>query len=81
MSHLPEDWKGKENIRRALKFGGLTRISVINEAVQLDKGKENDLVLCVCFCFLGPHSWPMEVPRLGVKSELLLRPYPIATAT
>ena len=23
--------------------------------------------------FLGPHSWHMEVPRLGVQSELLLR--------
>ena len=22
------------------------------------------------FCFLGPHLWHMEVPRLGVKSEL-----------
>ena len=24
----------------------------------------------VLFCFLGPHPWPMEVPRLGVESEL-----------
>ena len=23
-----------------------------------------------CFCFLGPHWWHMEVPRLGVQSEL-----------
>ena len=22
------------------------------------------------FVFLGPHLWPMEVPRLGVQSEL-----------
>ena len=28
--------------------------------------------------FLGLHPWPMEVPRLGVKSELQL---PAATAT
>ena len=28
-------------------------------------------------CFLGPHSWHMEVPRLGVKLELQL----LATAT
>ena len=28
------------------------------------------LSLCFCFCFLGPHLWHMEVPRLGVKSEL-----------
>ena len=28
--------------------------------------------LFVCFYFLGPHLWPMEVPRLGVKLELQL---------
>ena len=32
-------------------------------------------VLCVCvfvllFCFLGPHPRHLEVPRLGVQSEL-----------
>ena len=27
------------------------------------------------FCFLGPHSRHMEVPRLGVKSELQLPTY------
>ena len=32
------------------------------------------------FCFLGPHPWHMEVPRLGVKSELLLPTYSTATA-
>ena len=32
-------------------------------------------VLCVCV-FLGPHLWHMEVPRLGVESELQLRPRP-----
>ena len=26
--------------------------------------------LFLFFCFLGPHSWHMEVPRLGVLSEL-----------
>ena len=31
--------------------------------------------------FLGPHLQDMEVPRLGVKSELQLPPYTIATAT
>ena len=28
------------------------------------------------FCFLGPHSQHMEVPRLGVKSELQRWPMP-----
>ena len=26
--------------------------------------------LFVCFCFLWLHPWHMEVPRLGVESEL-----------
>ena len=36
------------------------------------------------FCFLGPHSWRMEVPRLGVEGvewELQLPAYTTATAT
>ena len=28
------------------------------------------------FCFLGPHPWHMEVPRLGVESELSCQPLP-----
>ena len=34
-------------------------------------------LLCFVFCFLGPNLLHMEVPRLGVKSELQL----LATAT
>ena len=33
------------------------------------------------FFFLWPHPRHMEVPRLGVKSELQLLAYPTATAT
>ena len=33
------------------------------------------------FSFLGPYLWHMEVPRLGVKSELQLLVYATATAT
>ena len=33
------------------------------------------------FCFLGPQVQHMEVPRLGVKSELKLLAYTTATAT
>ena len=33
------------------------------------------------FCFLGVHSWHVEVPRLGVESELQLLVYTTATAT
>ena len=32
------------------------------------------------FCFLGLHTWHMEVPRLGVESELQLLAYTTATA-
>ena len=32
------------------------------------------------FVFLGPHLWHMEVPRPGVKSELLVLAYTTATA-
>ena len=32
------------------------------------------------FFFLGPNLWHMEVPRLGVKSELQLLAYTTATA-
>ena len=34
---------------------------------------------CVCVLFLRPHLWHMEIPRLGVKLELLT--YATATAT
>ena len=33
------------------------------------------------FCFLGPHLQHMEVPSLGIESELLLQGYPTAPAT
>ena len=32
------------------------------------------------FCFLGPHPWHMEVPRLGVELELQLLAFATATA-
>ena len=34
-----------------------------------------------CQVFLGPNSWHMEVPRLGVQSELHLPAYATAIAT
>ena len=33
------------------------------------------------YCFLGPHPQHMEVPRLGVESELQLLAYTTASAT
>ena len=37
-------------------------------------------MLHFCLCFLGPHLQHMEVPRLGVKSELQLLACTTATA-
>ena len=38
------------------------------------------LSLSLSLAFLGPHTWHMEVPRLGVKLELQLLTYTTATA-
>ena len=38
-------------------------------------------MLALFFFFLGPNLWHMEVPRLGVQSELQLPAYTTATAT
>ena len=38
-------------------------------------------ILLFFFCFLGPHWWHMEVPRLGVEQELQLPSYATVTAT
>ena len=35
----------------------------------------------IYFVFLGPHLWYMEIPRLGVESELQLLACTTATAT
>ena len=37
-------------------------------------------VFVFVFCFLVPHLWHMEVPRLEVKSELQLLAYTTAIA-
>ena len=36
------------------------------------------LFVCLFVCFLGPHPWHMEVPRLGVQLELQLLAYTTA---
>ena len=39
------------------------------------------LTLCLfSLCFLGPHSWHMEFPRLGVESKLQLPAYTTAVS-
>ena len=44
-------------------------------------GTPRALIYVDFFFFLGPHLWYMEVPRLGVESELLLPASTTATAT
>ena len=43
--------------------------------------QHQDLVCFLSFFFLGPHPWDMEVPRIGVQSELQPLAYARATAT
>ena len=38
------------------------------------------IIIIIIICFLGPYPWHMEVPRLGVESELQLPTYTTATA-
>ena len=38
------------------------------------------IIIIIIICFLGLHPWQMEVPRLGVESELQLPAYSTATA-
>jgi len=37
-----------------------------------------EMFVCLFFAFLGPYLWHIEVPRLGVKSELQLLAYATA---
>ena len=37
-------------------------------------------IFLVFFCFLGPHPWHMEIPRLGIQLELWLPAYTTVTA-
>ena len=41
---------------------------------------KNGTFFFLSFFFLGPHLWHMEIPRLGVKSELQLPVCARATA-
>ena len=46
----------------------------------------NEIVFCfaclfIYIFFLGPHLWHMEIPRVGVESNLQLPSFGTATAT
>ena len=64
--------------RKDAKLNGEAGVTLQNCPFPLDllvQSLEN------CLFFLGPHSRHMEVPRLGVESELQLLAYTTATAT
>ena len=48
--------------------------------VTLRKRRFKRVLFVLFLCFLGPHLQHMEVPGLGVKSELQLLSYTTATA-
>ena len=66
-------------------------VSQFNEPLQskesFSKGKKKssqrfeEAYLFFFFRFLGPHPWHIEVPRLGVESELQVPAEATATAT
>ena len=51
-----------------------------NSGVYIFEELPNFLFIFFIFCFLGLHLWLMEVPGLGVESELHLLAYAAATA-
>ena len=64
-------------------FGGL--ISRTFEGRDFLLGRSLHFLFCfskhfLFFCFLGPHLWHVEVPRLWVEWELQLPAYTTATA-
>ena len=78
-------WEGSEC--KKMDMSVLEISGIIMSRVRFDEFSHQNID-SVCFCFffsflffLGPHPWHMEVPRLGVKSELQLLAYTMATAT
>ena len=78
-------WRGKRNklrLRRRAPEGPLVKVTLSLE-IQYTKGSRTKPpeVFAFFFFFPGLHLRHMEVPRLGVKSELQLPAYATATAT
>ena len=60
MTSLKDDFQTERPLQGPLSPRGVESSSMKNSA---------DFNFC---CFLGPHLWHLEVPRLGVESELQL---------
>ena len=65
-------------ISAALQREHPTLIYFLYPGVNMQSTQSKSLSFLV---FLGPHLWHMEVPELGVKSELQLPAYATATVT
>ena len=52
----------------------------VNLLYSRNQHRKSTILFFFFFGFLGPHPRHMEVPRLGVQSELQLTAYTIATA-
>ena len=48
---------------------------------QLQQSYKFLFIYLLFICSLGPHPQPMELPRLGVQSEVQVSAYTTATAT
>ena len=55
------------------------RLQFSSTKADIEEICENVTILFFFFFFLGPHLWHMEIPRLGVESELQLLAYTTAT--
>ena len=62
--------------------GGIKNLNLSKPRHQVSESNLFCFVLfCLSFCLLGPHLRHMEVPRLGIESELQPLAYTTATAT
>ena len=72
------EYRAKQSTEDAVMTAAVTNTALMGLASHYP---DNDVKFFVCLLFLGLHPWYMEVPRLGVKTELQLLAYTTATAT
>ena len=80
-----ETYSASVHVCRGLGMGGLARgfrrpVAWTWKRRAWESGVCTPVTCSLYFFFLGPHPWHMEVPRLGIKSELQLPAYTTATA-
>ena len=83
MHQCSDKRKEKQTYRKIYKEFqlGTSAVRKLNESDSYWGTLLSFLFLFIYFCFIGQHPWHMEVPRLGVTSELYLAAYATATAT